>query len=43
VTAQGQRRAPKLAPDLAVVVAAWLTLPEAIRAVIPALVKAASG
>ena len=40
-TAQGQRAALEMAPDLAAVVAAWPTLPEVIRAGILAMVKAA--
>jgi hypothetical protein len=41
VTAQGQRAAPD-DPDLATVVDAWDRLPEAVRAGIVAMVKAAS-
>ena len=43
MTAQGQRAAQNLTPDLAEVVAAWPALPEPIRAGILAMIRSASG
>jgi hypothetical protein len=42
LTAHGQRAAQKTPPDLTAVIDAWPKLPEAIKAGILAMVKAAS-